>query len=202
MTPEEIFQHKQKLEFLERQVEIVRKEKELLQERYDLLCTQKAVEDKNYKTALSVAQLDTDWLAKAKELETLKAETDIELRDAICIDFANKLRVNALKDIDKDPDNILVIKATAYEVYYRACVATLENRNLKVKINARDRFNEAVKQDKTKRVEKEGEKLERQRAQDPREKMIQGMIALGFSREDAEKQLGVLNSAAKELVKK
>ena len=187
MTPQDL-----EIQRLNAEIELVRKEKELLKERYELVVETKRVEDKNYQTALSVATLKTDWLAKAKELETLKNETDIELRDAICIDFANKLRVGALADLDKDDDATLVLKATAYEVYYRACVATLENRNLRVKLAARDRFTEAVKKNKEQGVQKEKEKLERQRAQDPREKMIQSMITLGMTREDAEKQVSIL----------
>lgn len=186
---------------LERELEVVRKERELLSERYALVVEQKRVEDKNYSTALSVATLKTDWLAKAKELETLKGETDIELRDAICIDFANKFRVGALADLEKDDDAILVLKATAYEVYYRASVATLENRNLRLKLAARDRFTEAVKKIKDGTAVREKEKIERQRAADPREKMILSMMTLGMKRLDAEAQVTILMGAAKELTK-
>ncbi len=207
MTPQELElaalkkQHELELNRLASEIELVRKEKELLKERYELIVEQKRIEDKNLSTTLSVATLKMDWLAAAKEMQSLKDTTDVELRDALCIDFANKFRVGFLKDVETDEDSILVLKATAYEIAYRACVATLENRNLRVKLAARDRFTETVKKQKEVKSQKETEKIEKIRNQDPVEKMVQAMVTLGMSREAALAQVELMNAAAKGLVK-
>ncbi len=187
----------QRIRELENEIELVRRERELLRERYELIVEQKRIEDKNYATALSVSTLKVDWMAKVKELTSLMDQTDVELRDAICIDFANKFRVGFLADITNDDLEILILKATAYEVAYRACVATLENRNLRVKLAARDRFTEAVKAQRDKTAQAEKAKIERQVAQSPREKMIQSMISLGMTRETATAQVEILMGAVK-----
>jgi hypothetical protein len=189
------------LEKLRREIAELRDEVSLLEERHSLLNAKRESEAKLEEKILSVSTLKMDWLKAAKELESLKDNPDPELREALCIDFNNKMRINALESIHEDSDDVIILKAIAYETFYRACVATMENRNLRVKLAARDRFQEAVVRDKKEKIKKESEKREKveqkELAKTPREKMIQGMMALGMSREIAEKQADTLMGAVK-----
>ena len=93
----------------------------------------------------------------------------------------------------------------AVEVFFRACVVTMQNRDVKLTINKRDDFNTALRMQKEAKNEKsrtkERVKIEREKTNDPREKMIQSMLVLGMSREDAERQADFMVGKAKELVK-
>jgi len=203
MTPDaerELRNKTLEIERLEKEIELLNAQKRILESKYDLVTTQRTVENKNYETALSVSQLKMDWLAAAKELESLKTDSDLELRDSLCTDFQNKFRFNAFKEIENDPDSILVLKAIAYECFYKACVKTIEDKNLKIKLAGRDRFDLIVKEKKEQKNVRVREKVEKEKLSDPREKMIRTYMDFGASREDAEKQADLIINKGKELV--
>lgn len=202
MTPEqELRKRDEEIERLRKELEFLEMEKRVLEERYAVLNLKASAEKKQADIAYSVGMLKMDWLQAAKNIEALKDSPDEDLRNSMCIDFANDLRPKAFADIENDPDSVVVVKAIAYETFFRACVTSMQNREVKIKIGMRDRFASDLEKGKEVKREKERVKIEKEKSNDPRERMIQSMLVLGMDRESAEKQADIMFNAAKAITK-
>lgn len=152
--------------------------------------------------------LKRDWVALSNELQQLKGEKlgdatekdQQEYQEALVIDFVNRLRIGALAELETDDDETLYVKAKAYEVWYRACTATLQNRAIRIKIEKRDEFEQTKRDVKKKesdaRIAKEQDKLDKRR-RTPEEKLMESLISLGMSETEAKAQMQRMNDAAK-----
>ena len=127
-------------------------------------------------------------------------------RDVAEIEFINSERFGLLRllAVVEDECDIALI-ARVYEARYRACIAELQNRELRIKLSARDSFQQALETDREKRIEKQAilEKKreknyvkendpERYKRMSAEERAIKSMMDLGMSKEMALAQLSAV----------
>lgn len=161
--------------------------------------------------ALELAQnsnfsLKRDWTALVSELRFLKGQTvgedpkeNEEYQEAMVIDFCNRLRIGALAELESKDDETLYVIAKSYEVWFKACKATLENRALRVKLNKRDEFEETKRniREKEKEVKRaKAQEKEDRRRRTPEEKMIESLMTLGMSEDQAKAHMKNMQNAA------
>lgn len=147
--------------------------------------------------------LNAEIEAVAGEIKMLRdGMTADSEQDVVEIDFINKKRMGLLALLHEKSDDDIVLIAKVYETAYRACISTLQNRNLRIKLEKRDQFAASLEQDREKRIEKEVVKEKKRSKQfmkehEPEkyikltaeEKSIELMMSFGMTREDAIKQL-------------
>lgn len=174
-------------------------------------------------------RINIDWITLANEMAMLKGEpvldkqghptneirvnpneptfnTPEELeawRHAATIDFLNSLRRGAFKDLESQPDEILVVKARAYDQWYKVCCDVLASRNIKLKIARNEDFKieEAARKEERIRLEtkKQDKTISRKNAT-PEEKRLDAAIKLTGSREKALAMIASMDAAAKALM--
>lgn len=147
----------------------------------------------------STLQVHQDWVALANEMAQLNGKQIGEitppdglsqdqykaLMEQRAMDFVNRLRYGALELLDSDPEEILVVKSRAYEIWWKACNYLLNNKSIKLKISERDKFEEIKKQQSAARVEVAREKQERKRPVTGEEKLMASLTKLLGTREAA-----------------
>lgn len=167
--------------------------------------------------ALELAQnsnfsLKRDWVALVSELRFLQGkqigdgatpDEETKYQEALVIDFENRLRIGALAELQEMDDEKLYVVAKSYEVWFKACKATLENRALRVKISKRDEFEQTKrdireKENEVKRA-KAADKEDRRR-RTPEEKMLESLMTLGMSEEQAKAHMKKMQEAASNLL--
>jgi hypothetical protein len=153
----------------------------------------------------SALSLKCDWIAMINELRILKGETigddpkdNEEYQESLAIDFVNRLRMGALASVESDDDETLYVKARAYEVWYRACTSTLQNRIQRIRIEKSGDFEAAKLKQREAKVQIAKEKLEKRR-RTPEEKIIEDLMTLGMSESQAKAHLAQMNAAAKQM---
>ena len=165
--------------------------------------------------ALELAQnsnfsLKRDWLALVSEMKFLKGQEigenpkdNEEYQEALVIDFCNRLRIGALAELESKDDDTLYVIAKSYEVWYRACTAVLANRSLKIKIDRTSAFEQTKKElrerDKEKKIAKEADKLDKRR-RTPEEKMLESLMTLGMSEDQARAHMQQMQTAAQNMM--
>jgi hypothetical protein len=161
--------------------------------------------------ALELAQnsnysLKRDWIALVSELRFLQGKEisqdpkeNAEYQESLVIDFCNRLRMGALAELESKDDETLYVIAKSYEVWFKACKATLENRALRVKVDRTAEFEATKKQLREKEVEtkraKAAEKEDRRR-RTPEEKMLESLMTLGMSEDQAKAHMLNMQKAA------
>lgn len=130
-----------------------------------------------------------DWVALANEMAIFaekpvgggalvtRNEEERVRAEGSAIDFVNRLRMGALADLETVSDEILVVKARAYEVWAKACNYLLSQRSIKVKISERDKFEEKKTLQSQERV-KVAERKEQTRRRTPEEKLMEELTKL------------------------
>ncbi len=138
-------------------------------------------------------QLDRNWIELANEMAMLKGtpglqevngaivrmtnvlvnanepffQTQAELdayRESLVIDFMNLFRRGAFSEIDKDVDEIVVVKAQAYNIAYKVCCEVLSQRNIKLKIARNASHQLEIDSARETRIETERKKIEKSSA--------------------------------------
>lgn len=133
--------------------------------------------------------LKLDWVALASELEILNGVPELNIRNSDkVLDFVNRLRFEALAHLETKSIEELVVITSAYETWYRASVATLQNRAVRIKIDKTREFEQTKKdlrqRDKDNAALKE-ELKEASRRRTPEEVMLEQLAKLLGSREAA-----------------
>jgi hypothetical protein len=106
--------------------------------------------------------------------------------------------MGALASVESDDDETLYVKARAYEVWYRACTSTLQNRIQRIRIEKSGDFEAAKLKQREAKVQIAKEKLEKRR-RTPEEKIIEDLMTLGMSESQAKAHLAQMNAAAKQM---
>lgn len=135
-------------------------------------------------------QINRDWVALANEMSMLKGEPGLHVIDGtlakmveplidpkepffetpaeleayratMVIDFMNKYRRGAFSDLERDPEEILVVKAVAYQQSYQVCCEILASKNIKLKIARNVEYKLEREAQSEARVEKERAKQEK-----------------------------------------
>lgn len=134
-------------------------------------------------------------------------------RDIAEIEFINSERFGLLRllTVVEDECDIALI-ARVYEARYRACIAELQNRELRIKLTARDSYLQKLEADRDRRIAQEEKKIARQeelekkreknyvKENDPErykrisaeERALKSMMDLGMSKEMALAQLNAV----------
>lgn len=176
-------------------------------------------------------QLNRDFLALANEMAMLKGEPGLhsdgtrmaeplidpkepffsdermlkEYRETMVLDFMNRYRRGAFLDLEKDPEEILVVKARAYEISYKVCCELLAQKNVKLKIQRNVEYDLDKTAKREERIKKETEKADKParttRASTPEEKKWEALVKLCGSAEKAREMQTALDAAA-DLIKK
>lgn len=146
--------------------------------------------------------LKLNWTGLVEELKMLNGPEECGPsgipKDVMLIDMVNKMRVGAFREIHQDSDEMVIVKAKAYETFYRVCVAELESRAVRIKIEKRNEFEQVKQEQKAARITAEKNKEDRRR-RTPEEQMLDAMVALGMTKEMAVAQMQTLRSKGKEL---
>jgi hypothetical protein len=146
--------------------------------------------------------LKMDWLALASELEILNGSAEATVNSARVLTFVNTLRQTALANLEDKPLEQLVVMTSAYEVWYRACVATLQNKAMRIKVEKTREFEKTKKalKEKDNEVKRlQEEKKEAARRRTPEEIMLEQLTGLLGSREAAKLQYAKMQEIAKGL---
>jgi hypothetical protein len=119
------------------------------------------------------------------------------------IDFLNLLRRGALRELENDCDEILVVKAQAYNAWYKVTCEVLAGRNVKLKISRNEEHAKEVTLKKEARVEKEVKKAETRRPVTEEDKIVEKLMKLnGGNRELALVMKAQLDAKAREIAGK
>lgn len=163
-------------------------------------------------------RVNVDWVTLANEMALLKGDAVIgadgvrrtnpnephfetkeeldEWRRTATIDFLNSLRRGAFKELDKEADEILVVKARAYDAWYKVVCEILSARNIKLKISRNEEFKLEQAIAKQEKAAKETEKAERKRPSSPEDKRFEMALKLTGSPEKARQMLKDMDAAA------
>lgn len=153
--------------------------------------------------------LKRDWVALVSELRFLQGKEisedpkeNADYQEAMVIDFCNRLRIGALAELDSKDDETLYVIAKSYEVWYKACKATLENRSLRVKLSKTEEFEKTKKDLRNKENEvkrAKAQEKEDKRRKTPEERMLESLMTLGMSEEQAKQHMANMQSAANQM---